>query len=254
MIKEITARVLLSSVKQPDPWFGIKYNMNLCRGCQHQCIYCDSRSTCYPDREFRRHPGQSQCHRLMRQEPGRKRVKGTIGTGSMNDPYMPIEAERRLTARALAMIAECQFPVHILTKSDRVLRDLDALLESWRFCESNRRKRAPANDSQEKTSWPTRVKSKSKRRSRSCPCASGRRFKVCLSSWGECSARWPNTWASWGEQPAGPAFVAHHNMDMQNLDIEQGFPVSKPLPAKGEIQPGEIPPQNLMTLIMFPSK
>lgn len=57
-----------------------------------------------------------------------------------------------------------------------------------------------------------------------------------------------------GEQPAGPAFVAHHNMDMQNLDIEQGFPVSKPLPAKGEIQPGEIPPQNLMTLIMFPSK
>src|SRR5512136_941467 len=47
MIKEITAKTLLSSVRQPDPWFGIKYTMNLYRGCQHQCIYCDSRSECY---------------------------------------------------------------------------------------------------------------------------------------------------------------------------------------------------------------
>ncbi len=47
MIKEITARTLLSSGGRPDPWFGIKYTMNLYRGCQHQCIYGDSRSECY---------------------------------------------------------------------------------------------------------------------------------------------------------------------------------------------------------------
>jgi len=35
MIQEITAKVLLSHVKQPDDWFGLKYNMNLYRGCQH---------------------------------------------------------------------------------------------------------------------------------------------------------------------------------------------------------------------------
>jgi DNA repair photolyase len=29
---------LLSSARQPDPWFGINYTMNLYRGCQHQCI------------------------------------------------------------------------------------------------------------------------------------------------------------------------------------------------------------------------
>jgi len=34
-------------VKQPDTWFGLRYNLNLYRGCQHQCIYCDSRSDCY---------------------------------------------------------------------------------------------------------------------------------------------------------------------------------------------------------------
>jgi DNA repair photolyase len=59
----------------------------------------------------------------------RKRVRGTIGTGSMNDPYMPIERQHNLTGRALAVIAENQFPVHVLTKSDLVLRDIDLLKE-----------------------------------------------------------------------------------------------------------------------------
>jgi len=40
MIKEIQAKVLLSHVKQPDTWFGLKYNMNLYRGCQHRCAWC----------------------------------------------------------------------------------------------------------------------------------------------------------------------------------------------------------------------
>jgi effector-binding domain-containing protein len=43
-----------------------------------------------------------------------------------------------------------------------------------------------------------------------------------------------------GEEHAGPAFAIYNNMDMENLDIEAGFPVTKPLPAKGEIQSGEI--------------
>ena len=52
MIKDITAKTLLSSTKQPDAWFGIKYTMNLYRGCTHQCIYCDSRSECYQIENF----------------------------------------------------------------------------------------------------------------------------------------------------------------------------------------------------------
>jgi hypothetical protein len=31
MIKEVQAKALLSHVKQPDTWFGLKYNMNLYR-------------------------------------------------------------------------------------------------------------------------------------------------------------------------------------------------------------------------------
>ena len=44
-----------------------------------------------------------------------------------------------------------------------------------------------------------------------------------------------------GVYPAGPPFVVYFNMDMQNLDIEIGFPVSKKLPDKAEIKVSEIP-------------
>ncbi len=44
-----------------------------------------------------------------------------------------------------------------------------------------------------------------------------------------------------GQAPAGPPFAAYHNMDMQNLDVELGFPVAKVLPGKGQIQAGQIP-------------
>lgn len=129
MIREITAKTLLSSVKQPDPWFGLKYNMNLYRGCQHQCIYCDSRSECYQIEDFNDILVKSNAIELLDRELFHKRVKGTIGTGSMNDPYMPVEREINLTGRALKIIAKHKFPVHILTKSDLVVRDVDILLE-----------------------------------------------------------------------------------------------------------------------------
>jgi DNA repair photolyase len=56
-----------------------------------------------------------------------KRHRGTIGFGSMNDPYMPVEKGEQLTRRALEVIQRYKFPVHIMTKSDLILRDLDLL-------------------------------------------------------------------------------------------------------------------------------
>jgi DNA repair photolyase len=50
-----------------------------------------------------------------------------IGTGSMSDPYMHCEEELRLTRRCLEIIRQYGFGATVLTKSDRVLRDLDLL-------------------------------------------------------------------------------------------------------------------------------
>jgi DNA repair photolyase len=127
MIKQIRAKVLLAHVRQPDDWFGLKYNMNLYRGCQHQCIYCDSRSECYRIEDFRDVLVKVNAIELLRKELASKRVKGTVGTGSMHDPYMPAEARFNLTGQALEVIAEFGFPVHINTKSDLILKDLDTL-------------------------------------------------------------------------------------------------------------------------------
>jgi DNA repair photolyase len=103
--------------------------MNLYRGCSHQCIYCDSRSECYQIENFTDVLVKVNAIDLLRQELPRKRVKGTIGTGSMGDPYLPLEATRNLTGQALEVIAQHQFPLHALTKSDLVLRDLETLRE-----------------------------------------------------------------------------------------------------------------------------
>ena len=129
MLKEIHSKTILNHVKQPDTWFGLKYNMNLYRGCQHQCIYCDSRSTCYRIENFADIHVKVNALELLAEALPRKQVRGTIGFGSMNDPYMPIEREYNLTGQALEIIAQHGFPVHILTKSDLVLRDLDTLCE-----------------------------------------------------------------------------------------------------------------------------
>lgn len=130
MIKEIQAKTLLARVKDPDDWFGLYYNMNLYRGCQHQCIYCDSRSECYQIEDFNHDVlVKVNAIELLRRELPGKRVIGTIGTGSMNDPYMPLESEVMLTRRALEVIAESGFPVHAITKSDLVLRDIDLIEE-----------------------------------------------------------------------------------------------------------------------------
>lgn len=129
MIKEIEARGILTHYKEPDPWFGLKYNMNLYRGCPHQCIYCDSRSECYHIENFRDVLVKTNAVELLEKELATKRIKGTIGTGSMNDPYSYVEREYNLMRRALEVIARHHFPVHVITKSDLVLRDLVLLQE-----------------------------------------------------------------------------------------------------------------------------
>ncbi len=43
-----------------------------------------------------------------------------------------------------------------------------------------------------------------------------------------------------GEEASGAPFAAYYNMDMENLDIEAGFPVARRLPGKGEIIADEL--------------
>ena len=44
-----------------------------------------------------------------------------------------------------------------------------------------------------------------------------------------------------GEQPVGPAFIAYHNWDMENLQVEIGFPLIRAIQGEGEIVLRPIP-------------
>ena len=46
-IVPIQCKTLLLKHKYLDDWFLSRYGMNLYRGCQHACEYCDGRSQRY---------------------------------------------------------------------------------------------------------------------------------------------------------------------------------------------------------------
>jgi DNA repair photolyase len=129
MYREIQARTLLATVSGDDPIFGLKYNLNLYRGCEHQCIYCDSRSECYGIEDFRDVLIKVNAIELLEKELPRKRVKGTVGFGSMSDPYTRAELKYGLTTQALRVLLRHRFPTHLITKSDLILKDIDLLAE-----------------------------------------------------------------------------------------------------------------------------
>ncbi len=129
MIKEIEAKQILTTCKNPSMWFGVKYNFNVYRGCEFQCIYCDSRSKCYCIENFKDILVKINSVELLKKELKSKRKKGTVGTGAMSDPYIYSEKKFELTRKSLEVIAEYRFPVHITTKSNLVLRDIDLLEE-----------------------------------------------------------------------------------------------------------------------------
>ena len=102
--------------------------MNIYRGCQHGCIYCDSRSKCYQfTHPFEDIKIKENAPELLEKALRSKRKRCMIGTGSMSDPYMPLEREVCLMRRCLELIDRYEFGATVITKSDLVLRDLDLL-------------------------------------------------------------------------------------------------------------------------------
>lgn len=123
----IPAKTIVTKMAKPDDWFGIKYNMNIYRGCTHDCIYCDSRSICYQNYDFDTIKVKENALQLLSNELRRKVKKGIISTGAMSDPYNPLEEQLKLTRSALEIMNEYNFGVSIDTKAALVTRDMDIL-------------------------------------------------------------------------------------------------------------------------------
>ena len=100
--------------------------MNLYRGCSHGCIYCDSRSHCYQlNHDFEDIEVKRDAVKIFESQLKRKRKPCMIGTGSMCDPYIHLEEELQLTRQCNELIERYGFGLSILTKSTRIMRDID---------------------------------------------------------------------------------------------------------------------------------
>ena len=125
-------RTIISRNQSPDVPFD--RSINPYRGCEHGCIYCFARpSHAYHDlspgldfesRLFAK-PTAPALLRAELMKPGYACKPMALGTNT--DPYQPIEGEWRITRGVLEVLAACDHPVTITTKSDRVTRDLDLL-------------------------------------------------------------------------------------------------------------------------------
>ncbi len=136
-IREIEAKSILRKQKKIDSWFVCRYGMNLYRGCAHNCVYCDGRAEKYNvEGEFGEEVAvKVNALEVLEREldPRRRRIPlkksfYMIG-GGVGDSYQPAEEKHRLTRRVLAMMSERSLPVHMLTKSTLISRDLDLLKE-----------------------------------------------------------------------------------------------------------------------------
>ena len=134
-IKEIEAKTILRKHKKIDSWFLSRYGMNLYRGCIHNCVYCDGRAEgYYVDGEFGSDVAvKINALEVLRREldPKRKQTPFKPGYvmvgGGVGDSYQPVEEKYELTRKTLSLLSEKKLPVHILTKSTLVKRDVDIL-------------------------------------------------------------------------------------------------------------------------------
>lgn len=125
-------KTILTRNQSPDIAFD--RSVNPYRGCEHGCIYCFARPThAYHDLS----PGldfetklfaKPDAPALLRETLAKRGyVCQPIAFGTNTDPYQPIEAEWRITRGCIEVLSECDHPITITTKSDRVTRDIDLL-------------------------------------------------------------------------------------------------------------------------------
>jgi DNA repair photolyase len=130
IFEEIQCKTIVN--KTSAPGMGWRWSINPYRGCQHACVYCFAR----PTHEFLGHDAgrdfetrivvKMNAAEMLREQlrkPSWTRELIVLGTAC--DPYQQAELKYEITRKLMRVFIEFAQPVHMLTKSPSVLRDLD---------------------------------------------------------------------------------------------------------------------------------
>lgn len=131
--EEIKSKTILNRYKYRDNWFWCRYGLNPYRGCQFACNYCDAITE-----KYLVHKKVEDFSRIIYVKTGapellKKKIKkakrDVVALSGVTDLYQPAERKYKITRKILEILRDNDFPVHIGTKSDLVLRDIDILPE-----------------------------------------------------------------------------------------------------------------------------
>jgi DNA repair photolyase len=141
--REYATKAILKKKSFTDSWFLCSNGGSPYRGCEHACVYCDGRSERYGlplfDEEIQVKANAPEVleKELSRMVPTQrtlldysheKRVTSIFYGGSgTSDWYQPAERKYNCARRMVEKYVKYGIPLHIMTKSDLVLRDLDLL-------------------------------------------------------------------------------------------------------------------------------
>jgi DNA repair photolyase len=131
-VTEERARSIIARNDSPDIPF--KQSINPYRGCEHGCIYCYARpSHAYlelsPGLDFETKLfAKTNAVALLKEELSKKGYRANpIAFGTNTDCYQPIERRYKVMRGLLEVLAACDHPLTIVTKSALIERDIDLL-------------------------------------------------------------------------------------------------------------------------------
>ena len=128
-VKEITCKTALHF--HNSKWLPYQYDINVYRGCAHQCTYCYalySHEYLGGGDFYRDVYAKTNIADVLRRELPRF-SRATVNLGGITDSYQPAEREYKLMPGVLKLLARFSVPVTLCTKSPLVLRDAALLKE-----------------------------------------------------------------------------------------------------------------------------
>src|SRR6476661_6432054 len=123
------ARSIVSHNDSPD--VGFSQSINPYRGCEHGCIYCYARpSHAYlelsPGLDFEtKLYAKTNAAEVLREELSKRGYRAKpMAFGANTDCYQPIERRYQIMRSLVEVMAACDHPLTIVTKSALIERDI----------------------------------------------------------------------------------------------------------------------------------
>ncbi len=125
------AKNILYRNEEINPFYMSRYSLNPYRGCLVGCRYCYVQekkhidSTGLEEEKDRQVQIKINAPYLLKRRLESGLEMGLIALGESCEPYGENENEYFITRRLLEILQDYAFPLHIVTKSERVLRDIE---------------------------------------------------------------------------------------------------------------------------------